>query len=244
MGIILNLSLFPPLLSTKFCVVSWTKSLESHVQAPVLSPLNNFMSFHAYPCSHFPSISFPHSDLSYLCDMNFASHYHQVKNLEWFPVTCRVKSKPLRDQKAVSAALAYLTSCVPSHTSHLFSSHEPRAQPGGDMFLPAPVSLHTHFPSARDIFPFLFLGVFLFLSRHFLHCDPTVLCPSLFYNLSCCSFTHLLVYILSWIVTYWEWRQGITHFLYLLSYSSAQHVFVAECGRSWYNLDCRMLSLM
>lgn len=111
------------------------------------------MSFHACPCSHFPPIHFPYSDLSYLCDMNFASYHRQIKNLERLPVPCRVKSKLLRDRQAISAALAYLTSCVPGSTSLLFSSREPRAVTWGWRVPSGPCILTHAFPFCWGCFP-------------------------------------------------------------------------------------------
>ena len=111
------------------------------------------------------------------------------------------------------------------------------------MFLQASVSLHMLFPSAMKCFPLLFLCIPGPIKAP-ASLWPIALCPSLYYNLSCCSLTCLVISILSWTLNCLRMKTGSYSFLYLLSHSSAQHVFVAECGRSWYNLDCNMLSLM
>lgn len=201
------------------------------------------MSVHACPCSHFPPIHFPYSDLSYLCDMNFASHHRQIKNLERLPVPCRVKSKLLRDRQAVSAAPAYLTSCVPGRTSLLFSNREPRGVTWG-WHVPSGPCILTHAP------PFCW-GCFPSFVPQYIPIPinaPFSLWPHCVVSIFVLKPILLLIYLSTWVYPFLDcellrMRTSSYTFLYL-SHSSAQHVFVAACGRSWYNLDCKMLSLM
>lgn len=161
------------------------------IQCLILPHLKNCRSSQGSPGVHFSESSFPRDSSGDLCDVSFASHYCPVKIFSGLllPTGCPTS---LETDKLLNCPV-YLTSPAPASPIPV-SSCVQLAATGSEFTQP-------HCVPAQAL-PFCLGSSLLFVPwcvplriQNLLCCGPIAWCPSLYYNLSCCSFACWLVSI-------------------------------------------------